>query len=140
MPYSEHDEVFKQLQGMYRCDDCDPSGIKWCWKQTFKGWPKHYHAPLDAKLLNTWATYVVDKIVTIYHPPRIPEFDDVILAPLYKKNKHHAPQAMPNETLVPQLGGGLLREFHVYHGSSNRHKRHRDYESDTPTSSPIKRK
>lgn len=120
MPFTEHSQLYQELQVKYRCLDCDPSGNKWCWIQEFKGMHKPYHAPLDDGHLDTWATYIEEKTATIFYPPRIPEFDNVILEPFLKKYKPTS--ASIAESSIPPVNPGLLREVHYnYIPNDNRH-------------------
>jgi hypothetical protein len=142
MPYDEHEVYYQDLQNKYRCTECDPSGIHYCFKQQFKGWPKLHHAPLNAQLLNTWATLCSEGAAVIHHPPRIPEFDDLILEPLYKRNPKHAAHAMmSNQPMMPQFPAPY--PYYVpppYSGRTPRKRRNRDIDSDSPGSSPVKAK
>jgi hypothetical protein len=140
LPFTPDAEAYQELQTKYRCLACDLSGAKWCWIQEFKGMPKPYHAQLDNLHLDTWATHIVEKTATIFYPPRIPEFDNLILKPLLKKYKPQTSVSIV-EPSIPPVNPGLLREVHYNYISENRHnKRHKDYNSDTPNSSPIKRR
>lgn len=76
------------------------------------------------------------------HYPRIPEFDNVILEPLYRKSCQHV--AIPNAQAMLMSQIGITREVHYLFGAGNpwevqRSKRHAEYE-DTPSSSPVKRR
>ena len=101
---------------------------------------KPYHAPLDDGHLDTWATYIEEKTATIFYPPRIPEFDNVILEPLLKKYKPTS--ASIAESSIPPVNPGLLREVHYNYipNDNRRHKRRKESDSDTSNASPIKRR
>jgi len=100
--------------------------------------------------MSMWATYIVDHGASLHYPPRIVEFDDIILEPLYKKNPKHAIHGSTvAELLAPQIGGipvgGVTRELHFLHGGHlgpwphhGSRKRHSD--PDSPLSSPVKRR
>ena len=148
MPFDKHDETYRELQNRFRCLECDPSGVHFCWKQEFKGWKRPHHIQLDASMLNLWATSILNSNASTHYPPRIPEFDNIILEPLYKKNPQHASIANAYLQAFPQLAmgvGGFTRELHYLHGNnhwdSNEHgKRRVAYNDDnTPPSSPVKR-
>ena len=128
MGFSEHDEAFRALQERFRCEECDGSGMRWCWKQQFKGTPKIHHTQLNSTLLSTWATHIVKGVASLHYPPRIPEFDDLILAPLLKKYKPLSTDFIQPNGMLAQPQVTIIRE-----SSSKRY-----YEMETP--SPRKRR
>lgn len=147
MPHSEHTQLFRELQAKYRCTDCDLSRVRWCWKQEFKTMPRPYHARLSAQMLETWALYITQKSATISYPPRIAEFDDVILEPLLKRySKLPAPSSAPplpsvsiqhpSDTVNPMYYNYVHRD-HPYLPSKRR-SRHDD--SCSSDYSPVKRR
>jgi hypothetical protein len=122
MPYDKHDTIYRSLQERYLCKICDPSGGRWCWKQQFKGWNEPSHRQLNSTLLSSWATAIIDHGASEHYPPRIPEFDDIILEPLYKKNPRHMVNVNSVNSvnlLMSQVGNGITREFHFVHGGGN---------------------
>jgi hypothetical protein len=141
MPYDKHNEMYRALQARYRCHECNPSGVRWCWKQDFKGWTKPHHVQLNATLLSTWATAIINHSATDHYPPRIPEFDDLILEPLYKRNPNHTNHANSANLLISQMGGRITQEFHILHGGGNPWEYGRKWgpgHGDTSLSSPAK--
>lgn len=114
--------------------------MRWCWKQPFKGSPKVYHAQLNSTLLSTWAHHIVEGVSTLHHPPRIPDFDDIILAPLLKKHKPSAADIMqpihggtglaPQVTIIREARGPSSKRYYEDESPSPR-KRRRHRISDT---------
>jgi hypothetical protein len=139
MPFNKHDEVYRDLQERYRCTDCDPSGKRFCWKQIFKGWPKPCHIQLSMSILNQWATYIVDNGASKHYPPRVPEFDDWILAPLYKKNPKHVLNAGNTENGAVGIAAQQVPYF-IPPSWSYAEPRKRRRESLSDSISPVKRK
>jgi hypothetical protein len=145
-PTNDHQLFFQQLQEKYRCLDCNPQGGTWCWISAWSGFHKSHHARLDSNLLSKWATFMVDRAATIHYPPRVPEFDDLILEPLLKRHLKRDPEgsAFSGQSINPSTSstsgpGGFMKEVHYHHHNSR--KRPNGYsDDDSPESSPDKRK
>lgn len=100
---------------------------------------------MDSKLLSKWATFIVDHAATIHYPPRIPEFDDLILEPLLKRHLKRDPDGTAfNGQIVDEhnstQSGSFMKEVH-YHHHRSRKRRNNYYDSDdSHESSPDKPK
>jgi hypothetical protein len=143
MAQTDHSKHFNAIQERYRCTECDPAGGKFCWVAEYPGFAKPYHARLDWNHINKWATYIVNGTSTIHYPPRIKDFDDIILEPLLKWHFKRKPSDFEGHELsnISQSSGTYAREVHHWHESSHPAKRPRyRYNSpdDTPESSPYK--
>jgi len=55
------------------------------------------HIKFDTTLMSLWAEKVANNIATVYYPPRIPEFDDIIFKSLLTKFKN-AHQSYPQQS------------------------------------------
>ena len=140
MPVSSHSEVFQQLQDKYRCLECDPAGKRWCYISKVPGISKIHHARLDVEHLSNWATAICDKVAVIYHAPRTPEFDEVILAPLLNRYyKWHQSDFEENSSVTTNQFNNssnfVTKEVHHYHDSRKRRSPLTDSDS-----SPVKRR
>jgi hypothetical protein len=98
---------------------------------------------LDSKLLSKWATFIVDGAATVHYPPRIPEFDDIILEPLVKRHLKRDPEGSAFHGRTDESNSttsGFTKEVHFHHHRSR--KRRNDYydDDDSHESSPAKPK